>query len=43
MNFTSNPKENLMKTAATTSYVRLVAVLAVAVPLAAMVGWSTIK
>lgn len=32
-----------MKNAATSSYVRLVAVLAVAVPLAAFCGWSTYK
>jgi hypothetical protein len=34
MKFTTNPKENTMKNAATTSYVRLVAVLAVAAPIA---------
>lgn len=32
-----------MKTAATTSYVRLTAVLAVALPLAASCGWSSYK
>jgi hypothetical protein len=42
MNFTTDPKENLMRNAATSSYVRLVAVLAVAAPIAALAGWSKV-
>jgi hypothetical protein len=43
MNFTTDPKEHTMKAAATASYVRLVTVLAVAAPIAALAGWGTIK
>ena len=43
MKSTSNPKEHTMKTALTSSYVRLVAVVAVAAPIAAIVGTSRIS
>jgi hypothetical protein len=43
MKSTSNPKEHIMKTALTSSYVRLVAVVAVAAPIAAIVGTSRIS
>jgi hypothetical protein len=38
MKFATDPKETTMKTALTCSYVRLVAVVAVAAPIAAMFG-----
>jgi hypothetical protein len=38
MKSTSNPKEHTMKTALTSSYVKLTAVVAVAAPLAAICG-----
>jgi hypothetical protein len=43
MKSTSNPKEQTMKTALTSSYVRLTALVAVSAPLAIMMGWGSIK
>jgi len=43
MNFTTNPKEHTMKATLTSSYVRFTAVLAVAAPIAALVGTSRIS
>jgi hypothetical protein len=43
MQSTTNPKEHTMKTTLTNGYLRLVAVLAVAAPLAILCGWSGIK
>jgi hypothetical protein len=43
MQSTTNPKEPTMKTTLTNGYTRLIAILALAAPLAILCGWGSIK